>query len=197
MSARRDQGGEMVVRLRRICEAFDPDIGGHLDHVADYCVSIGEALGLTAGQVAELALAAPLHDLGKIGVPAEVQHKAGPLTPAERAVMEGHTVIGHRLLDGSDSPVLQLAARMALAHHENWDGSGYPNRWRGRQIPLEARILAVADVFDALLSRRCYKEAWEGDQVLEEMRRLRGTKFDPEILDVFLAHLPQTVRFGH
>ena len=106
-------------------------------------------------------------------------------------MLKTHTTLGHRILEGSAWPVIQCAAQIALSHHENWDGSGYPHGLRRDEIPLAARIVAVADVYDALISQRAYKPAWEEERVLGEMRQLRGTKFDPAIFDVFLAHVSE------
>jgi HD-GYP domain-containing protein (c-di-GMP phosphodiesterase class II) len=185
-----DPGRELADRLRLACEAHDPAIGPHLDRVTRYACGIGDRLGLSAGKRSDLTYAIPLHDIGKIGLPLSLLHKPGKLTPEEAEIAKTHTLIGHRILAGSPWPAIQCAARIALGHHENWAGGGYPHGCAGETIPLEARIAAVADVFDALSSPRAYKQAWELDRVVAEMRRLRAVKFDPEILDVFLAHLP-------
>jgi putative two-component system response regulator len=186
----RDSEIEMARRLRLACETHDPAIGPHLDRVTFYAGEIGQLLGLTPAQLEELRLAAPLHDLGKIGLPLALLNKPDRLLPAEMDLVKSHTRLGHKILDGSRWPALQTAADIALCHHECWDGSGHPQGLSGKRIPLAARIVAVADVYDALLSRRAYKPAWGEDAVIEEMRRQRGLKFDPEILDLFLAHLP-------
>jgi HD-GYP domain-containing protein (c-di-GMP phosphodiesterase class II) len=190
MSPTLDPGMEMAVRLRLVCEAHDASIGRHLDRVTRYACEIGRLLGLPAATLNELYHAVPLHDLGKIGVPLELLNKPGRLTPEEMDLVKSHTAIGHRILDGSASPLLQCAARIALSHHENWDGTGYPHRRAGAEIPFDVRITSIADVYDALNSPRAYKPAWELDQVIDEMRQQRGKKFDPAILDLFLDHLP-------
>lgn len=184
-----DPGVEMAVRLRRACEAHDTTISSHLDRVAHYACEIARLLGLPERQIVELHHATPLHDMGKIGIPIDVLNKPGRLTREEMEIVKSHTVLGHRILDGSDFPVIQCAARIALCHHESWDGSGYPQGLRGNNIPLDARIVAVADVYDALMSQRSYKPAWEEEVVIDEMRALRERKFDPEILDLFLGKL--------
>lgn len=184
-----DPGKEIAVRLRQTCEAHDASIVKHLDRVSRYTTELARHLGLPTAQLMELHYASPLHDLGKIGVPQEILDKPASLTPEEMAVVRTHTVIGHRILDGSVWPVIQCAAQIALSHHETWDGRGYPHGLRGEEIPLAARIVAVADVYDALVSQRAYKPAWKEGRVLEELRQGRGTKFDPAILDVFLAHI--------
>jgi len=184
-----DPGCELALRLRYACEAHDCAIGRPLDRVSRYACEIGRLLGFSTERLDELNFATPLHDLGKIGVPLELLNKPGVLTTTEMDQVKQHTVIGHRMLDGSPWRVIRSAALIALCHHESWDGSGYPNRLSGTQIPLEARIVSVADVYDALLSRRSYKPAWEEDRVMAEMRQMRGIKFDPEILDLFVTHL--------
>ena len=183
-------GIEMAVRLRLACEAHDATIGPHLDRVSRYACEIGRLMGLGKTQVVELHHATPLHDMGKIGIHVDLLNKPGRLTHEEMETIKLHTVLGHRILDGSPWPLIQCAAKIALSHHECWDGSGYPHGLVREKIPLEARIVAVADVYDALLSQRAYKPAWEEDLVIAEMRRLRETKFDPAILDLFLNHLP-------
>ena len=181
---------EMVVRLRRACEEHEPAIGAHLDRVTRYACELGRRLGLSEAQLEELAHATPLHDLGKIALPLALLNKPGRLTPEETEIVRMHTVIGHRILDGSDWPLIRCAARIALSHHECWNGRGYPHGLAGAAIPFDVRIVAIADVYDALRSARAYKAAWSEEQVVDELRRLRGMQFDPEILDVFLDQLP-------
>lgn len=184
-----EPGVEMALRLRLACEAHDTSLGEHLDHVAAYACELGRALGLAEDRILALRHAAPLHDLGKIGLPVELVNKRGALTDAEMDEIRTHTVIGHRILAGSEHPVIQSAALVALHHHENWDGTGYPHGLAGEDIPLDARIVAIADVYDALASPRSYKPAWDRSEIVQEMMRLRGTKFDPHLTDVFLQNL--------
>jgi putative two-component system response regulator len=134
-----------------------------------------------------------MHDIGKIGIPDGILLKPGKLTDEEFATMKTHTEIGAELLSGSRSPVVQLAQQVALSHHEKWDGSGYPEGLEGENIPLEARICCVVDVFDALISDRPYKQAWSVDDALAEIKKCRGTLFDPKLADVFVS-LEQDVR---
>ena len=188
-----DPGMEMAERLRYACEAHDPSISSHLDRVTRYACEIGRHAGLAEARITELQYATPLHDVGKIGVPLELLRRPGGLTSAEMEVIKQHTIIGHRILNGSPWSVMRCAALIALSHHECWDGSGYPHNLNGVRIPIEARIVTVADVYDALISRRSYKPAWEEDRVLAEMRQMRGVKFDPEILDLFVENLPGIV----
>jgi len=139
--------------------------------------------------VERMRLAAPLHDIGKIGVPDRIFAKTGRLTPHEFEIMKEHTVIGGEILKGSRFPILQLARQIAVSHHERLHGSGYPEQLRGPEIPLAARITAVADVFDALIHHRPYKEAWPIPRAIEEIRNGAGLQFDPELARLFLAEL--------
>ncbi len=185
-----DPGVEAAVRLRLACEAHDETISSHLDRVTRYACAIGRLAGLSATRVAELHHATPLHDVGKIGVPIHLLNKPGRLSPEEMEIVKSHTLIGHRILDRSPWPVIRCAAVIALSHHECWDGRGYPHNLRGESIPLDARIVTVADVYDAMLSQRAYKPAWQEERVIAEMRQMRGTKFDPAIFDLFIENLP-------
>ncbi len=171
----------------------DAETGRHVNRMASIAGFLGRQLGLDSEQVLLLRAAAPMHDVGKIATPDEILHKEGPLTPDEREVMEHHTNIGHQILADSESALLQMAARVALTHHERWDGSGYPRGLRGKEIPLEGRIVAVADVFDALLSDRPYRPAMSIGDAIEIIERGRGTHFDPDITDVFLEHLDEAL----
>ena len=155
------------------------------------CERLALALGMPEEDAELLRHAAPLHDVGKIGIPDRILLKPGALDPDEWLVMQSHTLIGARILSGSDSRLVQLAEEIALTHHERWDGGGYPNRLRGEQIPLGGRIVAVVDVFDALRSERPYKPAWSLADTLEELARQRGRHFDPRVLDQFFAILPE------
>ncbi|CAB4914587.1 unannotated protein [freshwater metagenome] len=144
---------------------------------------LAERLGVPEDQLAFLPLAAAMHDIGKIGISDSILEKPGPLTADERTVMERHTTIGHDILSGSGSELLELAAEIALTHHERWDGSGYPNGLSRDGIPLPGRIAAVADVFDALTADRVYRGAFSEDEALRMMREGRGSHFDPDVLD--------------
>jgi putative two-component system response regulator len=188
--AHAEPGIEMALRLRFACEAHDPSISQHLDRVSRYSCDIGRLMGFSDAQLVELRHATPLHDLGKIAMPLEILNKEGRLTHDEMETIKTHTIIGHRILESSGWSVIQRAAKIALSHHECWNGTGYPHNLAGANIPLDARIVAVADVYDALMSQRAYKPAWEEDMVIAEMRRLREGKFDPAILDLFLENLP-------
>lgn len=183
---------ETVSRLSQAVEFRDEETGAHIARVSANAARTARSAGLDAEHCALIEHASPLHDVGKVAIPDEVLLKPGPLSPADRAVIETHAEIGHRLLDGSDSAVLQAAAIIALTHHEHYDGGGYPRGLAGEDIPIEGRIVAIADVFDALTSDRVYRPAMTHDQALAIMREGRGTHFDPELLDHFLSGLDET-----
>lgn len=178
---------ETLQRLALAAEYRDDDTGLHTKRVGLTSRRIADALGWPAAQLELLLFAAPLHDVGKIGVPDEILLKPGKLTDAEFAVMRRHTVIGAKIVSGSTSPWLCLAEEIALSHHERWDGGGYPRKLAGEAIPLAGRIVAVADVFDALTHERPYKKAWPVAAALAEIERQSGTQFDPTAVAAFLA----------
>jgi len=167
----------------------DDDTGRHIERVSLTASALADWRGFVVDPASAIRLAAAMHDVGKIGIPDWVLLKAGRLTSDERAIIERHCELGHALLSGSNSPVLKLAASVALNHHERWDGNGYPNRRRGDDIPLEARITSVADVFDALTRHRIYRAALPVDTAVDIMLRDRGGLFDPQLLDLFLDRL--------
>jgi PAS domain S-box-containing protein len=185
---------ETVERLAKALEMHDFSTGEHVDRIAKVAAFLGTGLGLGADRARLLRVAAPMHDVGKIATPDEVLRKPGPLTPSERAEMQRHTVVGHQILANSKSELLRLAARIALTHHERYDGTGYPRGLAAEEIPLEGRITAVADVFDALLSDRCYRPAMSVDETVEIIEEGRGTQFDPEIVDVLIDGLAEVLR---
>lgn len=180
---------EVIGELSRVVTVRDEETGEHILRMSHYAALLAERAGLAGEHIQRIRLASALHDVGKIGIPDSVLLKPGPLSPGEFAVMQTHTVIGHRILAGSQSPLLRLGAAIALNHHERWDGGGYPNGIAGVAIPAEARVASVADVFDALTSDRCYRPAMSVDQAIAIMKGGRGTQFDPDLLDVFLASL--------
>jgi len=177
---------EIVARLARAAEYRDDATGGHIRRVGELSAQIAQARGLGPTDVVLIRHAAPLHDIGKLGIPDHILLKPGRLTKAERAQMCMHTTIGGRLLTQSSSHLTQIAEQIALTHHERWDGTGYPRGLHGDQIPLVGRIVAIADVFDALTSVRPYKPAWSVEQALAEIERQRGHQFDPHLVDLFL-----------
>ena len=162
-----------------------------LQRMAHYSWMIAMQMGLPIDQQQLLLLAAPMHDVGKVGIPDHILLKPGKLTDEEYTVMKAHPVIGHSILSGSTSPLLNMAAEIALNHHEKFDGTGYPMGLKGDAIPIVGRIVAVADVFDALTSARPYKPAWAVERAVQFMREQRGLHFDPECVDAFFNQLPQ------
>ena len=182
---------ETVVRLARAAEFRDPETGAHVQRMAHCSRLIGQQIGLSDQQQEILLLAAPLHDVGKLGTPDRILLKRGKLAPDEWEVMKQHAVIGHQILCESASPVIQAGAQIAWSHHEKFDGTGYPRGLAGEAIPLFGRIVAIADVFDALTSARPYKRAWSVDEALAFMRAQAHRHFDPDLLDAFLVVLPQ------
>lgn len=176
---------EIIERLAAATELRDDDTGGHVQRVAEMTGKIAEAMGADANQVDLIRRAVRLHDVGKIAVPDSILLKKGPLTPDEQASMREHAAAGGRILQGSRIPVLVYAAEIARHHHERWDGTGYPDRLAGEQIPLSARIAAVADVYDALTTERPYKEAWCEEAAVAEIIRQSGTHFDPQVVEAF------------
>ncbi len=171
--------------LALAAEYRDDQTYEHTQRVGRTSALLGETLGLDAKLIALLRHAAPLHDVGKVGMPDSILLKPTELTPEELELVREHTTAGARILGASNSDLFLLAQEIALTHHEWWDGNGYPNRLAGEQIPLSGRIVAVADVFDALTHERPYKRAWTVDDSVDEMHRLSGLQFDPTVLDAF------------
>ncbi|MGH3066193.1 MAG: HD domain-containing phosphohydrolase, partial [Gaiellaceae bacterium] len=182
---------ETIRRLGHAAEFRDSETGGHIERMSRLCALLGRRLGLDDERCELLRLASPLHDIGKIGISDEILLKPGPLTTHERETMQGHAELGYRVLAGSQSELLELAAEIAWTHHERFDGRGYPRGLGGEEIPLAGRIASVADVFDALTSDRVYRPAFGLDETVELMRRGRGTQFDPLVLDAFLDSIPE------
>jgi putative two-component system response regulator len=183
---------DAIERLALAAEFRDDDTGQHTNRVGEGTAVLAAAIGLADDEIYLLRRAAPLHDVGKIGVPDAILRKPGPLTDQEWALMREHTLIGARLLSGGRSRVMHLAQQVARSHHEQWDGSGYPDRLAGEDIPLAGRLVMVADVFDALLADRVYRRAWSVDAVLDYIREHAGQRFDPQI--AALCHRPAVRR---
>lgn len=177
---------EILERLARAADFRDESSYGHTTRVGELAARIAAQLGFTNAEVDQIRIAARLHDIGKIGLSDSILMKPGPLAPAEFLAQEKHTLIGANILTGSRFPVLKLAEEIALTHHESWDGSGYPRGLRADEIPLSGRIVAVADVFDALTHARAYKGAWRLDDALDEIQHQSGKKFDPTVVNAFL-----------
>ena len=180
---------ETVRRLSMAVEFRDEDTGAHIERIGRFSTLLAEHVGMDTDFCATLTHAAPLHDVGKVAIPDAILLKPGKLTAEERAIVETHAEEGHRLLRGSSSSILDLAATIALSHHEKWDGTGYPRGVKGEAIPIEGRIVAVADVFDALTSDRVYRRAFTVEEAVEMMLEQRGRHFDPVLLDAFMEVL--------
>ncbi len=178
---------EVIHRLSNAAEYRDPETGKHILRMAHYSRLIARVLGLSESEQALVLEAAPMHDVGKMGTPDHILLKPGRLTDDEMVIMRRHTDIGAAILGGSSSPLLQTAATIALTHHEKFDGTGYPRGLRGEAIPLHGRIVAVADVFDALTSVRPYKPAWPVERAIDTLRDGAGGHFDPDCVRAFLA----------
>lgn len=183
----------IVQCLGRAAEFKDNETGMHVIRMSHYARVVALAMGYGHDAADELLHAAPMHDVGKIGIPDAILMKPGKLTPEEWAIMREHTVIGARILGDHPSGLLRLAATIALSHHEKWDGSGYPHGLAGEEIPEMARVVAIADVFDALTSVRPYKAAWSVDDAAEWIRGQSGHHFDPQVAEAFLDSLSEIV----
>ncbi len=196
MQAIRSAHEETILRLLSASRYRDEETGAHIKRTGLYCELFAEVLGWPADQIQNIRLAAPMHDLGKIGIPDAILQKPSALTAEEFAVMKTHTIIGARMLEGSESAILQMAHEIAQPHHERWNGSGYPRGLAGLAIPESARILAIVDVYDALTHRRVYHEALPEDKAIEIMEQDRGKHFDPFLFGVFLSLLPEIRRIA-
>lgn len=177
---------DTIRRLTLAAEYKDHDTAGHIERIGRYSAVVATALHLQPGVVDLLLHAAPMHDVGKLGIPDSILLKPGPLDTEEREIMNTHTTIGGQILSGSTSPVIQMGERVALTHHEKWDGSGYPRGLAGDDIPIESRICGVVDFFDALTMDRPYRRAVPNDEVVEMIAAESGASFDPAIVEVFL-----------
>jgi len=184
-----EQGTEMLSRLSEVVGQRDLETGTHIRRIGRHSELLASAYGLPEEEARSIGLAAPMHDVGKVAIPDAILLKPGPLTPGEREVMQRHSQIGHDILTRSDSPLLDLAATIALTHHEWVDGNGYPGGMRGEEIPTAGRIVAIADVFDALTSERPYREAMGTEQALGIMHEGRGIHLDAGLLDCFVDNL--------
>ena len=181
----RDTRLEVIQRLAIAAELRDAGTGKHIYRMSRYCQLLALAVGFSKEQGELLLTTSPLHDIGKIAIPDSILLKPSSLAPHEFEIIKTHTTLGAKMLSGSDSVFLKMAETIALNHHEKWDGRGYPQGLRGDEIPLVGRICAIADVFDALSSIRPYKEAWTFEKTMEEIKRLKGTHFDPKLVDAF------------
>ena len=181
---------EIVQRLGLAAEYKDNETGLHVIRMSHFSRILGIAAGLSEVEADDLLHAAPMHDVGKIGIPDRILQKPGPLDPDEWKIMQSHVTIGAEIIGEHDGGMLALAAQIALTHHEKYDGSGYPHGLRGEDIPLVGRIVAIADVFDALTSKRPYKRAWTEQEALDFLREQKGRHFDPALVDLFIEQMP-------
>ncbi len=190
---------ETIFKLSRAAEYRDDEGGDHLRRVSHYCAALAHQINLTEEEITRLKIASQLHDVGKVGIPDSILLKPGRFTEYEREVMKQHTIIGARILADSSNQVIQMAEEIALTHHEKWDGSGYPHGLSGEEIPLCGRIVAVADVFDALTTARHYKSPWSLDDAFGLLKREAGAHFDPSLVEAFLAIRPtvEQIRTTH
>ncbi len=177
---------ETLFRLAKAGEYRDADTGNHVLRMARFSRLIAEGMGLDENRCSLIEMAAPMHDIGKIGIPDNILLKSDKLSHEEFAIMKTHTSIGYHILKNSHSKFISLGAEIALSHHEHYDGSGYPNGLQGKAIPLDARIVAVADVYDSLTSERPYKKAWSNQEALEYVYNNKGSHFDPGCVDAFM-----------
>jgi len=184
---------QTVAAMAQALEARDSYTRGHAERVAEIAAQIALEMGFDEKRVELVRTAGVLHDIGKIGISDTILLKPGRLTPEERVIMETHVDIGSNILAGAESELLEVARIIALTHHEKWDGTGYPNRLSGEAIPLEGRITAIADVFDALTSERPYKQAWPVDQAVAYLKENAGLHFDPVLVEMFLSILPDVL----
>jgi HD domain-containing protein/B12 binding protein len=180
---------ETVRRLSMAVEFRDEDTGAHIERIGRFSALLSEQVGMSSEFCRRISHAAPLHDVGKVAIPDSILLKEGPLTPEERSIVETHAEEGYRLLRGSSSSILDMGATIALSHHERWDGEGYPRGLSGERIPIEGRIVAIADVFDALTSDRVYRKAFSVERATEMMLEESDKHFDPTLLEAFMEVL--------
>ena len=185
---------ETLLRLARAGEYRDEETGNHVIRMAKYSRVIAEQLGFSKEESDVIEMAAPMHDIGKIGIRDDILLKPGKLTAEEFETMKQHTIIGHDILKDSPSKFLQMGGIIALGHHEKFDGTGYPYGKKGDEIPVEARIVAIADVYDALVSERPYKNAWSTEAAIDYMRTHSGKHFDPDCFNAFVEQLDKVLK---
>ena len=185
---------DTIHRLVLAAEYKDEDTGAHIVRMSYYSALIAEKLGLQAKDVQNILYAAPMHDVGKIGIPDSILMKPGKLTEEEFDLMKIHTTIGAKILANSKSKILQVAEQIALSHHEKWNGKGYPLGLSGDDIPLAGRIVALADVFDALTSKRPYKNPFPVKVAIDIIKKERGQHFDPDVVDIFLENIDEILK---
>jgi putative nucleotidyltransferase with HDIG domain len=182
---------EVIFTMGAIGESRSKETGNHVKRVACYCELLAKYYGLDPETVDLVKEASPMHDIGKVATPDSILNKNSPLTNEERDIMRDHALLGYEMLKHSQRPLLKIAATIAYEHHEKYDGTGYPRGLKGEQISIYGRITALADVFDALGSDRCYKKAWEDEQIFALLKEQKGKHFDPKLVDIFFEHLDE------
>ncbi|MCU7919295.1 MAG: response regulator [Candidatus Thiodiazotropha sp. (ex Epidulcina cf. delphinae)] len=192
-----DREQETLMRLAKAGEYRDEDTGNHILRISRYSKLIAQQLGLSHERCDLIAQSAPMHDIGKIGIPDAILLKPGRLTTDEFTIMQRHTVLGYEILKNSPSKYIQTGAVIALSHHEKFNGQGYPHNLSGEEIPLEARIVAVADVFDALVTDRPYKKSWPIGKAIDYISEERGSHFDPDCANAFLSEMQEVESIHH
>ncbi len=180
---------EVVFTMGAIGESRSKETGNHVKRVAEFSKTLAKLAGLSLEEAELLKQASPMHDIGKVGIPDAILNKPGKLDEHEWTIMKTHAKLGYNMLKHSSRTILKAAAIVALEHHEKWDGSGYPKGLQGEEIHIFGRITAIADVFDALGSDRCYKQAWELDKILYFFSEEKGKAFDPKLIDLFLNNI--------
>ena len=188
---------DLILRLLRAADSRDHTTGGHIARIGQYTYTISRALGLSEAKSKMMAEASKMHDIGKIGIPDEILLKPGKLNDEEWETMKTHTLKGAEILKDSHSEEIRLAEEIALTHHEKWDGTGYPYGYKGEEIPLSGRIMALIDVFDALLNDRPYKKAWDLEQTVLYIQTESGRQFDPKVVVAFMESLPKFTEIYH
>ena len=185
---------EIIFTLGEIAEARSKETSKHVKRVAEFSRIIALRYGMSEEEAEVIALASAMHDIGKLGIQENVLNKPGKLTPEEFEIIKSHSMIGYEMLKNSDKETMKTAAIIALQHHEKYDGTGYPYGLKGEEIHIYGRITAIADVFDALGTKRVYKPAWELEEVLEHFRKERGKHFDPNLIDIFFENIDDILK---
>lgn len=186
-----DTQKEVVFTMGAIGESRSKETGNHVKRVADYSKLFALYYGINEEEAEMLKQASPMHDIGKIAIPDVILNKPGRFDEAEREIMNTHVQLGYDMLKMSNRPLLQAAATVAYEHHEKWDGTGYPNKLKAKEIHIYGRITAISDVFDALGSDRCYKKAWNDEKIFALLKEERAKHFDPKLVDIFFEHLDE------
>ncbi len=185
---------EVIFRLGAIAEARSKETGMHVKRVAEYSYLLALYYGLDKEEAEILKQASPMHDIGKIGIPDDILNKPAKFTFEEFELMKSHSLLGYDMLKGSDKSILKVAAIVAHEHHEKYDGSGYPGGLKGEDIHVYGRITAIADVFDALGSDRCYKKAWDDERIFNLFKEEKGKHFEPKLVDIFFENLSEFIK---